>query len=285
MAGDFAFDNETPGHSQYVDAFALADRPVTNREYLAFIEDGGYDRPELWLSDGWFACTPERLDCAPVLGACGRPLASLHPGRDARTGSRRARLPRQLLRGRRLRPLGRRPACHRGRVGDRGRRRGRGHRGEFPRVGAIPPGAAVERVDVAPAPHDRARLFGDVWEWTQSPYTPYRGYRPAAGALGEYNGKFMCNQMVLRGGSCATPGSAHPGNLPELLSARVALAVLGHPPGPRRLNDPTNCSRSSQQCAHSREQRIPGISSIYCLDPSRRGQLVDLARDRVIGPE
>ena len=95
-----------------------------------------------------------------------------------------------------------------------------------------------ERFHPAPAPRRRrgsAQMFGDVWEWTASPYSPYPGYRPAAGALGEYNGKFMCNQMVLRGGSCATPAVAHPRHLPQLLPPDARWQFTRHPPRERRV--------------------------------------------------
>jgi ergothioneine biosynthesis protein EgtB len=202
----FAFDNETPRHSQYVDAFALADRPVTNREFLAFIEDGGYSRPEFWLSDGWFACQRNGWT-APLYwesdGAAWRTY-TLDGMRDVDPDE---------------------PVCHvsyyeadafarwggarlatEAEWETAAKAEGMAMEGNFLESGRFHPAALLREADPAPRATP-ARLFGDVWEWTQSPYTPYRGYRPAPGALGEYNGKFMCNQMVLRGGSCATPGS------------------------------------------------------------------------------
>jgi ergothioneine biosynthesis protein EgtB len=190
----FAFDNEGPRHSAWLEPFALADRPVSNGEWLSFIEDGGYRRPDLWLSDGWNAVNADEAT-APLYwrwsdgawteftlaGAVpldpGRPVAHVsYYEADAFARWADARLPTEseweaVARGRPVE----------GRNLDLGRLR--------PETG--PPG------DLG--------LFGDVWEWTSSAYLPYPGFRPAAGAVGEYNGKFMVGQHVLRGGSCATP--------------------------------------------------------------------------------
>jgi len=192
----FAFDNESPRHRSFVDAFALATRLVTNGEYLEFVRDGGYARPELWLSDAWATITTEAWT-APLywedrdgvwhemtLAGC-RPLRADEPvchvsyyEADAYARWAGARLPTEAEWEVAAAGL---PTA-----------------GNFVDSGRLHPAPAPG----APAP---AQMFGDVWEWTQSPYVPYPGYRPAAGALGEYNGKFMCNQLVLRGGSCFTP--------------------------------------------------------------------------------
>ena len=172
--------------------FAIADRPVTCGEWLAFIDDGGYHRPELWLSDGW----------AAVSRRAGRPRCTgrrpsdgdwqdVHPGRRRAGRPGRAGLPRELLRGRRLRPLGRRPAAHRGRVG--------GGRGRPARSGAT----SSTRPSSIPRPGRRAGRTGSSatsGSGRRRAYSPYPGFRPAPGAVGEYNGKFMVNQYVLRGG-------------------------------------------------------------------------------------
>jgi ergothioneine biosynthesis protein EgtB len=200
----FAFDNEQPRHPVYVQAFRLADRLVTCREYFAFIDDGGYTRPELWLSDGWYACTANRWT-APLYwepSPTGWRMLTLAGMRDV--------VPAE-------------PVCHVSYYEADAYARWAGARlpteaewelaaaavpcaGNFLETGLYhpaPPSTALPE----PASHYPRQLFGDVWEWTQSPYTPYPGYRPLPGALGEYNGKFMCNQLVLRGGSCATPAS------------------------------------------------------------------------------
>jgi ergothioneine biosynthesis protein EgtB len=195
----FAFDNEGPRHRVFLEAFAIAARPVTCGEYLAFVSAGGYDRPKWWLSDGWRA-RQEHGWTAPLywerqgtdwtvftLGG-PRPLNESEPvchvsyyEADAYARWAGARLPTESEWETACAEL----------IAD----------GNLLESGRLHPAAA--RTDDGPL----TQMFGDVWEWTQSPYVPYPGYQPPPGALGEYNGKFMCNQMVLRGGSCVTPRS------------------------------------------------------------------------------
>jgi len=197
----FAFDNEGPRHSIYVEPFQIANRLVTNAEYLAFIEDGGYEQPRFWLSDGWNARTAQGWTA---------PLYWERSPRGWRT---------MTLAG--MRDLNEdEPVCHVSFYEAGAYASWAGARlpseaeweltaDDAPRVGNLLESGRYHPVPL-PSPTDDgspSQLFGDVWEWTRSAYSPYPGYRPAAGALGEYNGKFMCNQMVLRGGSCATPAS------------------------------------------------------------------------------
>jgi ergothioneine biosynthesis protein EgtB len=194
----FCFDNETPRHAVFLRDFRLAERPVTNAEYRGFIEDAGYRRPELWLSDGW----AEASRC----GWSG-PLYWDEEGEGTFTAAGH----------RPVRPHD--PVCHVSYYEADAYARWHGCRlpteAEWEVAAAEPPvaGCFAEEghfhpVGTAPrndgAPRD---LFGSVWEWTASPYVSYPGFRPLPGTLGEYNGKFMCNQLVLRGGSCATPRS------------------------------------------------------------------------------
>ena len=194
----FAYDNESPRHREFVEAFEMADRLVTNREFLQFIADGGYERPELWLDEGWATVTAggwrtplyweKQGDAWSVFTLAGR--KSLHPDEPVCHVSlfeaaafaewAGARLPTEAEWETACADL---PIA--GNLADRGR--------FHPVVcgGDDGPGSVQQ-------------MIGDAWEWTQSPYRPYPGYRPAGGALGEYNGKFMCSQFVLRGGSCAT---------------------------------------------------------------------------------
>ncbi len=195
----FAFDNETPRHRQYLHRYALANRPVTNGEYLAFIADGGYQRSELWLSEGWDWINAHRIE------------APFYWRRDG-GGWRQF-----TLYGSRAIDLSA-PVCHATLFEADAYARWAQARlpteAEWETAAALLPidGHFVEDRVLRPlAATDRGtqlmQLFGDVWEWTQSAYAPYPGYRPAAGAIGEYNGKFMANQYVLRGGSFATPGT------------------------------------------------------------------------------
>ncbi len=190
----FCFDNETPRHRVWVDAFELANRPVTNDQFLQFIRDGGYDEPRLWLSDGWASAQRE---------GWRRPLYwSEALDTEFTLGGRRA-----------LDPAA--PVCHVSYYEADAFARWAGARlptevewelaaADRPVVGNLLDADLLHPTSASygGAPAD---LFGNVWEWTSSAYAAYPGYRATEGALGEYNGKFMCNQLVLRGGSCATP--------------------------------------------------------------------------------
>jgi ergothioneine biosynthesis protein EgtB len=204
-ASEFCFDNETPRHRVYLTPFELATRLVTNAEYLEFVRAGGYGNAALWLSDGWATVQREQWT---------RPIY-WSPGLDSEF----------TLRGLiELDPHA--PVCHLSCYEADAFARWAGARlpteFEWEVAAATVPtssGNFVESRRWHPAPAARTgptaqtdtppllQMFGDVWEWTQSAYAPYPGYRTARGALGEYNGKFMVNQLVLRGGSCATPRS------------------------------------------------------------------------------
>jgi len=202
-AGLFSFDNETPRHRLFVPAFSIASRLVTCGEYLEFIEDGGYARPELWLSDGWATRRKEGWE-APLYWQKeqdGEYLTfSLHG----------------------MMPIDRHaPVAHVSLYEAYAYASWAGARlpteAEWEITSercSIASGHFVESGLLVPRPLDAGadkkvphQMFGDVWEWTGSAYAPYPGFRPLAGALGEYNGKFMCNQMVLRGGSCFSPAN------------------------------------------------------------------------------
>ncbi|MFT3912633.1 MAG: ergothioneine biosynthesis protein EgtB [Anaeromyxobacteraceae bacterium] len=189
----FAFDNETPAHDVLLQPFELAARPVTNGEFQAFIADGGYDRAELWLSDGFATVQAQGWRAPQYWEDLG--------------GERR----RFTLHG--LWPIDpAAPVTHVSYYEADAYARWAGARlpteAEWEAAAAAQPvaGPFVEDGVFVPAGAGaEASLFGGVWTWTASPYVAYPGFRPAAGAVGEYNGKFMVNQLVLRGGSCLSP--------------------------------------------------------------------------------
>ena len=194
----FAFDNEGPRHRHFVQSFQLASRLVTNGEYLAFMEDGGYDNPLLWLSEGWATVQQEEWK-APLYWE----KRDGHWWMMTLSGLREVDLTE--------------PVCHvsyfeadayarwaDARLPTEAEWEVAAHdvsvEGNFVERGLFHPASLKSSTTGGKL----AQMYGDVWEWTQSSYAPYPGFKPAAGAVGEYNGKFMCNQYVLRGGSCAT---------------------------------------------------------------------------------
>ena len=195
---DFAWDNERPRHDALVAPFRLADRLITNAEWLEFVADGGYETATLWLSDGWAAVNRENWR-APLYW-------------EPRDGE----WFEMSLEGLQLLDLDA-PVAHVSYYEADAFARWVGKRlpTEFewevaatgtPKTGNSLATGALRPLPADAGPNDCPRqMFGDVWEWTQSAYLPYPAYRPPKGALGEYNGKFMVNQHVLRGGSCLTP--------------------------------------------------------------------------------
>ncbi|HKV96142.1 MAG TPA: ergothioneine biosynthesis protein EgtB [Gammaproteobacteria bacterium] len=186
----FAYDNETPRHRVFLKAHAIANRPVTTGEYREFIRAGGYSKPELWLSDGWATVQRdgwqrplywnEDLSAEFTLGGeheldLNAPVCHVsYYEADAFARWTGARLPTEA---------------------------------EWEAFAAEQPvsGNFLDSGLFHPAASGAPHIYGDVWQWTSSAYAPYPGYQPLAGTLGEYNGKFMANQLVLRGGSCVTP--------------------------------------------------------------------------------
>jgi len=196
----FSWDNERPQHKVFVNKFSLMNRPVTNGEYMEFMDDGGYTNPLLWLSDGWDTVGSQQWD-APLywekvddswqvmtLGGL-QPVEMAEPvahvsyyeaNAFARWAGKRLPTESEWELAAKVHQVS-------------------ADKGNFLEEGAFHPVAGVE------SNGSLLQMMGDVWEWTGSSYLPYPGYQQERGPLGEYNGKFMSNQMVLRGGSCVTP--------------------------------------------------------------------------------
>jgi ergothioneine biosynthesis protein EgtB len=193
----FAFDNEGPRHEQLIRPFRLANRLVTNGEWLEFMADGGYSKPTLWLADGWAAVRREGWE-APLYW-------------EERDGEWRQMTLRGLL------PVDpARPVCHVSFYEADAYARWAGKRlptefewevasGDQPLEGNLLGSETLRPEPAHCGERGLQQMIGDAWEWTGSAYLAYPGFKPAEGAVGEYNGKFMCNQFVLKGGSCATP--------------------------------------------------------------------------------
>lgn len=192
----FSFDNERPRHTTYLHPFQMANRPVTNADYIEFIEDGGYENPQYWLSDGWQIVQKEGWECPQywqhnegewyifTLGG----LKTIDPHAPVCHVSFYEADAYARWAGRRL------PTEQEWEFA----MNSQGAEGHFMEDGHYQPHSEYDNETFSKA-------FGDVWEWTQSPYVPYPRSKPLEGALGEYNAKFMANQIVLKGGSCVTP--------------------------------------------------------------------------------
>ena len=182
----FSFDNESPRHEEFVRPFEIRDTLVTNGEWLAFIDEGGYRRPDLWMSDGWSTVQANGWDAPHYWFDSG----------DARC--------QFTLHG--ARPLDENePVCHVSWYEADAFARWADCR--LPTEAEWETAAPIASADAGSTthPYDATGWYGQVWQWTASPYTPYPGFRPSPSAIGEYNGKFMVNQHVLRGSACVTP--------------------------------------------------------------------------------
>ena len=188
----FAFDNEGPRHQVYLLDFQIASQLVTNEEYLEFMESGGYQNPEYWLAEGWMTIQAEGWKSPLYWEQIDGQWFVMTLG-GLRSISEQE------------------PVCHVSLFEADAFARWAGKRlpseAEWEVAAAQEPiqGNFLEQDFLHPMPSTTSQLYGDVWEWTQSAYLPYPNFKTATGAVGEYNGKFMCNQMVLRGGSCVTP--------------------------------------------------------------------------------
>jgi ergothioneine biosynthesis protein EgtB len=185
----FCFDNETPRHDVLLHPHRIGNRLVTNGEYREFMRDGGYSKSDLWLSDGWAVINERGWQRPLYWDEAGEAEFTLAGMQEIDDGA---------------------PVCHVSYYEADAYARWAGAR--LPTEFEWEMAASGERVDGNlmddgvwhPLASDTKQFFGDVWEWTSSSYAPYPGFKPLAGSLGEYNGKFMCNQMTVRGGSCVT---------------------------------------------------------------------------------